>query len=238
MTTTPTGDAPQLLVDTHVHLFSNTLPLAPGAWTRPHTDLTTEAFLPMMTAHGVSHAVISAMSLLDDANTYTLTALRSHPHLRATVDVPPGTPFADLAEMKSSGVVGIRLQWRRRPHLPDLTTRDYRTLLRQITDLNWHVELNIESARLPPVLHALLTAGTKVVVDHFGDPHPATGYNNPGGKALLNALTTAHVWTKLSAGYRLRVPPTTLATYATTLLQTAGPTKLFWGSDAPFIGAP
>ncbi|GAA1014177.1 membrane protein [Acrocarpospora pleiomorpha] len=223
------------LVDAHVHLFSRTLPLAAGAWTRPEGDLTAEAFLPMMDAHGVSHAVISAMSLLGDQNEYTLAALRAHPRLRGTVHVEPGTELADLAGL--IGVVGVRFQWRRRTDLPDLREPGYRTLLRQIAELDWHVELNIESARLPPVLDSLLAAGIKVVVDHFGDPHPETGYANPGGAALLRGLATGQVWVKLSAGYRFGVSPARLAGYAATLLSATGPERLFWGSDAPFVGA-
>ncbi|GAA0440656.1 hypothetical protein Acor_12440 [Acrocarpospora corrugata] len=224
------------LVDTHVHLFDRTLPLAPGAWTRPEGDLTTEAYARMMDAHGVGHAVISAMSLLADRNAYTLAALRANRRLRGTIDAEPGTDLiADLTP--AEGVVGVRFQWRRRADLPDLTGPGYRALLRQVAALDWHVELNIESARLPPVLGALLAAGVKVVVDHFGDPHPETGYANPGGAALLRGLVTGQVWAKLSAGYRFRVPAATLAGYAETLLAAAGPDHLFWGSDAPFVGA-
>ncbi|WP_204039373.1 amidohydrolase family protein, partial [Acrocarpospora phusangensis] len=251
------------LVDTHVHLFDRTLPLSPGAWTHPDHDLTTETFLPMMTAHGVGHAVISAMSLLADQNTYTLTALRSDPRLRATIDLEPPPDLTgrskprlgdaihgtdpiecsnprldpDLTALRAAGVVGLRFQWRRRTDLPDLTGPGYRSLLRQVAELGWHVELNIESARLPPVLDALLASRVNVVVDHFGDPHPETGYANPGGTALLRALATGRVWTKLSAGYRFRVSSASLAGYAETLLDAAGPEHLFWGSDAPFIGA-
>lgn len=222
------------LVDTHVHLFSRALPLAAGAWTRPREELTAEAFVPMMDAHGVGHAVISAMSLLGDPNAYTLAALRVHRRLRATVHAEPGD---DLTGLRGKGVVGVRFQWRRRAEPPDLTAPGYRALLRQVAELDWHVELNIESARLPPVLGALLDAGVKVVVDHFGDPHPETGYANPGGAALLRGLATGRVWGKLSAGYRFGVSPARLAGYAETLLAAAGPEHLFWGSDAPFVGA-
>ncbi|WP_062351832.1 amidohydrolase family protein [Herbidospora yilanensis] len=223
---TPADTPVGTLVDTHVHLFRRDLPLSAGAWTRPDGELPVEDFLPLMDAHGVSHAVVSAMSLLGDRNAYTLAVLRAHDRLRGTVDLEPGDALDDWP-----GVVGVRLQWRRRA---DLSLRPYRSMLREVAERGWHVELNVESSRLAPVLEGLLESGVDVVVDHFGDPSPETGY---AGSALLPALATGRVRVKLSAGYRFRVSQERLAGYAATLLEAAGPDRLFWGSDAPFVGA-
>lgn len=226
-----------VLVDTHVHLFTRALPLAPTAWTAPEVELPVEAFEDLMVRHGVTHGVISAMSLLDDANAYTLAALRRNPRLRGTVDVDPGVGRQELAALRDDGVVGVRFQWRRRAPLPDLTDPDHRRLLRHVADLGWHVELNVERDRMPPVLDQLVRSGVDVVVDHYGDPCPGRGFATPGGQALLRALQTGRVRVKLSAGYRFPVTPEDLATYAATLIGHAGPERVFWGSDAPFVGA-
>ena len=223
-----------VLVDTHVHLFTHALPLASTAWTAPDVELPVEAFEELMARHGVTHGVISAMSLLDDGNAYTLAALRRNPRLRGTVDVEPGT---DRRALGDEGVVGVRFQWRRRTSLPDLTDPDHRGLLREVADLGRHVELNVERDRMPPVLAELTRSGVDVVVDHYGDPCPRNGYATPGGEALLRALDTGRVRVKLSAGYRFPVTPGDLAGYAATLLGHAGPERVFWGSDAPFVGA-
>ncbi|NBE91787.1 amidohydrolase [Nonomuraea sp. KC401] len=225
------------LVDTHVHLFTRALPLAARAWTRPEGELTAETFLSMMDEHGVGYGVVSAMSLLGDLNDYTIDALREHERLRGTVIVDPTTDRYVLERMKADGVVGVRFQWRRLADLPDLTDPAYRRLLFRIADLDWHVEVNIEGDRLPPVLDRLTASGVKVVVDHFGDPDRESGYAGAGGAALLRALGTGRVWVKLSAGYRFGVGPDTLAGHAATLIEAAGPEHVFWGSDAPFVGA-
>ncbi|MFI7450179.1 amidohydrolase family protein [Nonomuraea sp. NPDC049714] len=239
MTGTVTGDLSGgvPLVDTHVHLFTRALPLAARAWTRPEGELTAETFLSMMDEHGVDYGVLSAMSLLGDLNDYTIDALRRHERLRGTVIVEPTTDRYVLERMKADGVVGVRFQWRRLADLPDLTDPAYRRLLFRVADLDWHVELNIEGDRLPPVLDRLTASGVKVVVDHFGDPDRAAGYTGAGGAALLRALDTGRVWVKLSAGYRFDISPDTLAGHAATLLGAAGPEHVFWGSDAPFVGA-
>nr|WP_219460087.1 amidohydrolase family protein [Nonomuraea rhizosphaerae] len=87
------------------------------------------------------------------------------------------------------------------------------------------------------MLDQLVRSGVKIVVDHFGDPDRRAGYTGESGAALLRALETGRVWVKLSAGYRFGVGTDTLAGYAATLLDAAGPEHLFWGSDAPFVGA-
>ncbi len=231
------GDGEVPLVDTHVHLFTSALPLAARAWTRPEGELTADTFVTMMDEHGVDYGVLSAMSLLGDLNDYTIDALRAHKRLRGTVIVEPTTDRYVLERMKADGVVGVRFQWRRLADLPDLSDPAYRRLLFRIADLDWHVELNIEGVRLPPVLDRLTASGVKVVVDHFGDPDRDAGYTGDGGRALLRALGTGRVWVKLSAGYRFNISPAMLADHAATLIGAAGPDHVFWGSDAPFIGA-
>lgn len=229
------GDA--VLVDSHVHLFTRALPLASTAWTAPEVELPTEAFEELMARHGVTHGVISAMSLLGDQNDYTVAALRRNPRLRGTAIVDPTADRDLVARLRDDGVVGLRLQWRRRTPLPDLTDPDHRRLLRHVADLGWHVQLNVERDRMPPVLDQLCRSGVDIVVDHYGDPSPETGYDNEGGRSLLRALDTGRVRVKLSAGYRFPVTAARLAEFAATLLAHAGPHRVFWGSDAPFVGA-
>lgn len=237
-TKTMTGEpAPGPLVDSHIHLFTLGLPLAPTAWTVPQTELPVEDFEALMAEHGVTHGVISAMSLLGDLNDYTITALRRNPRLRGTVIVEPTADRYLLERMRDDGVVGIRLQWRRGTDPPDLTGPEHRRLLYRVADLGWHVELNIERERMPPVLDQLCRSGVDVVVDHYGDPSPEHGFATPAGESLFRALDTGRVRVKLSAGYRFAIPPDVLTELGRALLAHAGPERVFWGSDAPFVGA-
>jgi predicted TIM-barrel fold metal-dependent hydrolase len=225
------------LVDTHVHLFTRELPLASTAWTVPEVELPGQTFEDLMARHGVTHGVVSAMSLLGDLNDYTINALRGNPRLRGTVIVEPTADRYVLERMREDGVVGVRFQWRRRVDLPDLTGPEYRRLFYRVADLGWHVELNIERDRMPPVLDQLCRSGVDIVVDHYGDPSRDDGYANPGGDSLLRALDTGRTQVKLSAGYRFGVTADVLAGFAETLLAHAGPDRVFWGSDVPFVGA-
>jgi predicted TIM-barrel fold metal-dependent hydrolase len=71
------------------------------------------------------------------------------------------------------------------------------------------------------------------VVDHLGRPDPKSGINSEGFKALLRSIDKGRTWVKVSGGYRLgpEAKP-----YARELLRVAGPDRLVWASDCPFVG--
>src|SRR5215218_6574391 len=87
MTSHPSVDSP--LVDSHAHVWTRDMPLAATAWHTPPGDATIDQYLGMLDTHGVEYAVLSAASLFDDYNEYSLEATRLHKRLRTTVIVKP-----------------------------------------------------------------------------------------------------------------------------------------------------
>lgn len=221
------------VVDTHAHVYTLDMPLAGSAWHKPPQDAPVERYVETLAAHGVTHAVLSAASLYGDYNDYQIDAVRRFPHLRTTVIVKPTVDRYILEMMKRDGVVGIRFQFRTVPDPPDLTSPDYRMLLRRVADLDWHVHLHDEGERLARPIAALESAGVKLVIDHFGRPQRDKGVNCDGFQAVLRAIERGRTWVKLSAGYR-QEPPSAAKAYAQELLKTGGAQRLFWASDWPF----
>ena len=99
----------------------------------------------------------------------------------------------------------------------------------------------------PTVLAKLEASGVKIVIDHFGHPTPHEGANCPGFQAVLRSVEKGRTWVKLSGAYRLTWSeagspardPRTLPLareLADCLLRNAGPERLVWGSDCPFVG--
>jgi predicted TIM-barrel fold metal-dependent hydrolase len=86
---------------------------------------------------------------------------------------------------------------------------------------------------LPKILPVLEACGVKIVVDHLGRPDPKSGVNSEGFKALLRSIDRGRTWVKLSGGYRLGPPA---KEYARELVRVAGPDRLVWASDCPFVG--
>ncbi len=74
------------LVDAHVHVFTQDMPLIDNPRHAPTYSFTVEQLIATMDAHGVQFGVIAAASPWGDYNDYTLAALRAHPRLRGTVD--------------------------------------------------------------------------------------------------------------------------------------------------------
>jgi predicted TIM-barrel fold metal-dependent hydrolase len=235
------------VVDAHAHIFTADMPMADSAWLRPDYGFTAEDYLQVLDAHGVHFGVIAGISIFGNYNDYMIESLRRHPRLRGTVNIDPATDRYTLERMKADGVVGVRLQLSRRKELPDLGSEPYRLLLRRVADLNWHVHLALEGKLLPAVLPALEASGARIVLDHFGHPDPVEGVENAGFQALLRSVDKGRTWVKLSAGFRLTwlsqhagaPDPAAMQlaqTAATKLLQAAGPERLLWGSDCPFVG--
>jgi predicted TIM-barrel fold metal-dependent hydrolase len=227
------SDGPK--VDTHAHAYTLDMPLSPGAWHKPPHDAPIENYIKELDAHGITHAVLAGASIYGDYNDYQIDALRKYPRLRGTVII--NNPLVDryiLEMMKKDGVVGVRFQRRNVDNPPDLSSPDYKLLLRRIADLGWHAHLlENDGERIIRPLRDLEASGVKLVIAHFGRPDHKKGINCEGFKTVLRSVEKGNTWVKLSAGYR-QASPAAAKELARELLKTAGPERLMWGSDWPF----
>lgn len=222
-------------IDAHAHAFTRAMPFTDTAWTRPEYDYPVETYLAELDAHGIAFGVITAASLFGEYNDYSLAVLAQHKRLRATVMLDPDTSPRELADLKRQGVCGVRFQLPLNAALPDLKGYRFRRFITRLADAGMHLELNLGGEQLGKMLPALADHGIAVVVDHFGLLRSENEMEGTGFVAMLQAIDRGRTWVKISAGFRL--PPENLESYARRLLQAAGPDRLFWGSDAPFVGA-
>jgi predicted TIM-barrel fold metal-dependent hydrolase len=222
------------LVDTHVHVFTRDMPLVGKPRHSPDYDFTHAQLIAALDAHGVPFAVIAAASPWGDYNDCILAALRMHPRrLRGTAILSPTVGRYELESMARDGFLGVRLPFMGLAELPDIASFDYRRFLRRLADLDWHVHLHVEGARLAPLLPVIENSGVKLVIDHMGRPEPETGIGGAGFKAMLGAVERGRTWVKLSAAYRQGAQADD---YARELVRASGPDRLMWASDCPFVG--
>jgi predicted TIM-barrel fold metal-dependent hydrolase len=223
-------------VDSHAHVFAKDLPLAPVRRHAPDYDALIEEYLAQLDRVGVSRGVLVQPSFLGTDNSYFLAALRRFPdRLRGVAVVSPQITSKELHAMAEQGVVGIRLNLVGLP-IPELFSEEWKGLLKQVRDLDWHVEVHREARDLPALIPPLIASGCKIVIDHFGRPDPTLGADDPGFKFLLEHASTGQVWVKLSAAYRTWGAEQTgeaCSRTARALLASFGPHRLMWASDWP-----
>lgn len=222
------------IIDCHAHVFLKDMPHVANPRHRIDWDFTIETYLRILDEHGVGRAVLAAASPYGDYNDYLIAAIRDRPRLRGTVILKPGVEKYILDMMARDGIVGVRLPYVNLPELPDLADYEYQRMLRRFADQGWHVHLHLDGPRLSQVLPALAASGVKLVVDHFGRPDPKLGVNCTGFKAMLKLMENGRTWVKVSAAYRLGRPAA--QAYGRELLKQAGPDRLLWASDCPFVG--
>ncbi|MBV6306161.1 amidohydrolase family protein [Candidimonas humi] len=231
--TTTTNPQPGLLVDAHVHVFKQDMPLIPNPRHSPAYSFTVEQLIEVMDRHGVLYAVIAAASPWGDYNDYVIDSVRTNPRLRGTIIAEPSIERVVLDQMDRDGIIGVRLPFISMPQLPDLDSWDYRKFLRRLADLDWHVHVHIDGPRLPLVLPYLERSGVKIVIDHIGRPDPVEGVDGEGFKAMVRSVEKGRTWVKLSGAYRLGANATECARE---LCRQVGYDKMVWASDCPFVG--
>lgn len=223
------------LIDCHAHIWGADMPFVSSAWTRPDYVYAAEDFLADLDAHGIMFGVVAAASLFGTYNDYVIRALRAHKRLRGTAILDPAVDLYTLEAMRADGIVGARLQWFFMDPLPDMADDLFVRMCARLRDLDMHVHLNIEGARLYPVASRLMDSGVKLVIDHYGWHDFGPGLEAQSYQDMLRLLDRGHAWVKLCCGH-VRPDRDLPRAYAQDLLARYGPERLLWGSNAPFVG--
>jgi len=221
------------IVDAHAHIFTQEMPLNDQPRHSPDYDFTVEDYLGQLDRHGVAYGVIAAASPWSDYNDYIIESVRRNPRLRGTVIVKPDVEKYILEFMRDDGIVGVRLPFIGLAQKPDLTSFEYRRLLKRIADLDWHVHLHVEGHDLPEPVPLLEASGVKIVIDHLGRIDSVTGDNAQAFQTIVSSVQKGRTWVKASGAYRIGPGA---ADVLRALLDTVGDDRLMWASDCPFVG--
>ena len=225
---------PKLVVDAHAHIFTREMPLINNPRHSPEYSFTLDQYLQQLDENQVSYGVIAAASPWGDFNDYTRASVKANKRLRGTVILhPEKLDQYPLQEMTEEGIVGIRLPFIGLNKIPDIRSSQYRRLFSKLADLDWHVHLHAEGKHIPQLLPHLENAGPRIVIDHLGRPAPDEDVDCPAFRCILDALHRESVWVKASCGYRIGPMADK---HFLAYLSEAGPDRLFWASDCPFVG--
>lgn len=228
------GETALPTIDTHAHVFHRGLKLAPGRRYAPDYDAPLSLYLEQLDHNGMSNGVLVQPSFLGTDNSYLVECLKTTAgRLRGIAVVNPAVSADELRALDKAGVVGIRLNLVGQP-LPDLVASEWKTLLANVTAMDWQVEIQRNASDLAVLAPQLLDHGVTIVLDHYALPDPRLGVTDPGFQSVLKLGATRKVWVKISAPYRNGPAGESFAKDAYPLLRSAyGLDRLLWGSDWP-----
>lgn len=219
-------------IDCHAHVFLRSLQWAVGARFNPDYDASGEIYQAILTAFGISHAVLPQVSALGHDNSYLMSvASRSGGRLKAAPWLAENTTYDQMVALKAQGAAGIRLPLFEYP-LPDFSRGRGREFVDAAVAAGLNFDLYVEVQRLEQLMRPLVDAGAKVVVAHCGLPAHKAGIDERGFAAMLDLSKSGRVWVKLSGLERIGAP--TWYAAAGVLRDKLGLTRLIWGSDWPY----
>lgn len=226
---------PKGAVDTHAHVIGLP-PDYPFVDARSYTppEAPAAAYLSMLDKTGMTHGVLIQVSVHGTDNRLMVQTLRDNrERLRGIAVIPLGMPERELAELKDSGVVGLRLNvlYGGGVGLDDLER--YGALCRE---MGWHMQFLVDARELPPIASRLAALPVPIVFDHMGHFPADSGVDCEGFRTLVSLVRDGG-WVKLSGAFRNSVkeaPYRDTIPYAQTLAA-AAPDRCVWGSDWPHV---
>jgi predicted TIM-barrel fold metal-dependent hydrolase len=220
-------------VDTHAHVFSATAPAVAGARYRPAYAATLEDWRSRWGPSGITHGVVVQVSFFGTDNSEVLAAVAGDPaRLRGVAVVDPSIDEKDLERLHEGGVRAIRLNLKSATDYTPYASGAWKALYRRVHARGWHVDVHVDTGRLPAIAPAF--AGTPVALcfDHFGSPGTTPESVDATFAAVSALARDREVFAKLSGPYRL--DGANPAALAARWLEAVGPRHLVWGSDWPW----
>lgn len=191
------------------------------------------AYRRMLTALGVTHAVIVQPSVYGTDNRCTLDAVSAAGGLwRGVAVVDPGIREGELERLHAAGFRGVRVNVLFKG---GLTFDALELMARTIAPFAWHLQLLLDCRDLVELAPRLRQLPVEIVVDHMGHMPTSAGVGHPGFQILLQLVQEGRCWVKLSGAYRISDEPCPyhdVVPFARALIE-ADASHMVWGSDWP-----
>ena len=241
----PTLPLPPLAWDTHAHVFGpfDRYPLTPDCRYQP--PFAPEAdYRTMMAAAGFDRGVLVHASANGFDNSAVLDAVaHGDGGLKAIAVVAEDVSDAELARLHAAGVRGLRFTETgetlggAKP-VGVLGLSSLRVMAPRLKALGWCAQIWAGCEYLVESQPWLATCGIPLVVDHMGHFDVTKGVGDATFQGFLAAVRGGSTWVKLTAPRvsKLRWDDCADVRPFHEALLEAGPDRMVWGSDWPFIG--
>ena len=236
----PSFALPPGATDSHAHVFGAREKYAYAddrQYTPPPVFL--KDYLAMHDAVGFARGVVVQSGVHGTNNSVIVdvlaqTCAQSNGRLRGIALLRADVTDAELDALDKAGVRGFRANLVAKVGVQFEAAKQ---LAVRVARLGWHAQFLLDVENFPDFDRIAAAFPSDMVIDHMGRPDPARGVNAPGFQALIRALQSGRVWTKLSAPYRTSrgpIPYDDLTPFARALVA-AAPDQLVFGTDWPHV---
>jgi predicted TIM-barrel fold metal-dependent hydrolase len=190
-------------------------------------------------AYGVRHALlVQPNSGYGEDNRCLLDAIAaSDGRFKGIAVVPHGIGVADLARLKSQGIVGVAFNL---TFHDEAFYRDTAQLLSKLAELDMFLQVQVQADQLLSLLPLIERSPVRVLIDHCGRPILEAGLAQPGFQALLALGRSGRACVKLSGQMKFSHDPHPFADtwpFVRALVEAFTLDACVWGSDWPFLRA-
>ena len=232
----PSFALPPGATDSHAHVFGEREKYAYAA-DRLYTPAPVflQDYLAMHDAVGFTRGVVVQSGVHGTNNSVIVDAIaRSQGRLRGIALLREDIADAELDALELAGVRGFRANLVAKVGVQFDAAKK---LAARVARLGWHAQFLLDIENFPDFDRVAAAFPSVMMIDHMGRPDVAQGVNAPGFQALIRALKSGRVWTKLSAPYRTSrapIPYDDITPFARALVA-AAPEQLVFGTDWPHV---
>lgn len=236
ITRKPSFTLPSGATDSHAHVFGAREKYGYAddrQYTPPPVFL--KHYLAMHDTTGFARGVVVQSGVHGTNNSVIVDAIaQSGGRLRGIALLREDISDAELDALDKAGVRGFRANLVAKI---GVQFESAKKLAARVARLGWHAQFLMDIENFPDFDRIAAEFPSVMMIDHMGRPDVAKGVNAPGFQALIRALETGRVWSKLSAPYRTSreaIPYNDLNPFAHTLVD-AAPDQLVFGTDWPHV---
>jgi len=224
--------------DTHIHIYLESVPPAPGGPPLPG-HFPVERYVEVQRTTGLSRVVVVQPNAYQDDNRVTLEAIRAFgAGAKGVGVVKPGVADAEIERLTKGGIVAQRIF-----QLPWGAVGFDRMIdvMARVHPFGWFANVQLDGRELPQWEDSIRRLPGKFVIDHIGKFLEPVTPEQEAFKSLLRLVDTGRCWVKLAAAYEISKTGAPkyedVSRLARALVQHA-PERMLWASNWPHPSAP
>ena len=234
----PTLAAPAGAIDTHIHIYREDTPAAPGGPAIPG-HFPVEKYREVQQRLGFSRVIVVQPNAYQDDNRVTVDAIRAlGPGAKGVGVVKSGVSDAEIERLTRGGIVGQRIF-----QLPwgAVGFDRMHEVMARVHPFGWFANVQLDGRELPQWEDSIKRLPGKFVIDHIGKYLEPVTTDQEAFKSLLRLLDTGRCYVKLAAAYetsKTGAPKYEDVSRLARALVVHAPERMIWASNWPHPSAP